>query len=135
MIAHANFEQIKRAADAAIIINQQLVKLLDAYDFFIERHIADTPSTALEIRDLAVSIMALGTLPLQLANRLDDWTREVSPELSTEGFEIYVINELAIHMYSVASFFWRKYIDTGVDHPTAREAFCTLREMNRAIKS
>lgn len=135
MIANANFEQIKSAAGAAIIINQQLVKLLDAYDFFIERHIVDTPSTALEIRDLAVSIMALGTLPLQLANRLDDWSREVSPELSTEGFEIYVINELAIHMYSVASFFWRKHIDTGVDHPTTRKAFGTLREMNRAIKS
>jgi hypothetical protein len=134
MLAHARLTLIKNAADAALTVNQQLDKLLDAYDFYMQRYETETPSQELELKDLQVSIMALGSLPLQLANRLDDWTRDVEPELSTNGFEIYVINELSLHMFSVATFFWRKHIETDVDHQVTQQAFNSLREVNKSMQ-
>lgn len=133
MLAHARLKLIKNAADAALVLNQNLDLLLDAYDFYVQRYEALTPSDELTLKDLQTSIAALGVLPLQVANHLDDWTRDKQPELSSQGFEVNVLNEFSIHMFAVSTFFHRKLIDLELDHPSIAMAFENLRSVNRLL--
>lgn len=128
---------IKNAADAAVLLDKALTKLLDEYDFYLKRYVESgsmTPSEEFELKDLQPSIQELGVTPLHVANRLDDWSRDKTPELSQEGFEVHVLNEFSIHMFSLATFLRRKQIDVDVDHQEIAKAFTTLRQVNRFIK-
>lgn len=102
---------LSRALCSAIILDKQLNILLDLYDFFVSRHPADTSSMELEIRDLSVSIKSLGELPKHIAVNLIAWRENTQPTLSQSGFELHVLNEMLLHMQSLAYFFSRKQLD------------------------
>ncbi len=133
MLATTKLALIKTAAGAALKLNLNLNKLLDAYDTYSSANKAETKSEKLKLEDLEVSMRALGTLPHQLANYLDDWTRGVQSELSQPGFEVYVLNEFSIHMFSVETFFRNHSIDTQVDYDEVGGAFACLRNVSRAL--
>lgn len=122
---------IKNAANAALALNGQLDLLLDAYDFYVHRY--QGSQSALERRDLDETVRALGTLPLQIANQLDDWARDIAPELSAQGFEEYVLNELSLHMFAASMFFIRKGIDVELKNTSIGHAFGDLRTVNRLL--
>jgi hypothetical protein len=132
---HTRLNLIRKAAEAALVLDQQLNVLLDAYDFYVQRYEAVTPSEELELADLQVSIKELGSLPRAVAVRLDQWRKDQEPALSADGFEISVLNEFNLHMNAVATFLHRKHID--LEAFVARlvgEAFMQLRDSNRLIK-
>lgn len=102
---------LAKALDGAVVLDRQLNLLLDAYDFFTQRYPATTPSQDLELKDLQASIKALGSLPQMVALTLVAWRTFMEPPLSREGFEVNVLNEITIHMHSMARFFHMKHID------------------------
>ena len=125
---------ITQAGDIALLFNRQLNLLLDAYDFFVQRFPADTPSQQLELKDVQVSLHALGSLPHAIAVRLDAWKKRIQPTISTEGFEIHIINEFALHVHSLALFMVRKEIDVEPFDPVVfGDAVKTLRDTNRLL--
>lgn len=128
---------IKNAADAAVLLDKALTVLLDEYDFYLKRYVETgeiSDSEQFDLKDLQPSIKELGVLPLHVANRLDDWSRDKTPELSIEGFEFNVLNEFSIHMFSLATFLHRKQIEVDINHQEVAKAFTTLRQVNRFIK-
>ncbi len=133
MLATTKLALIKTAANAALVLNTNLNKLLDAYDSYLQSSKTETRSDKMKRADLEVSMRALGTLPHQLANYLDDWTRGVQSQLSQPGFEVYVLNEFSIHMFSVETFFRQNGINTGVDYEEVGNAFACLRNASRAL--
>lgn len=125
---------IKSAAEAAIVLDRQLNILLDAYDFYVTRYPADTPSAQLELRDLQVSIKELGTLPHQVASRLEQWRHDQDPTLSKEGFEVHVLNEFSIHLHALSFFIASKGIDLEpFDGSIVGHALMAIRAANREI--
>jgi hypothetical protein len=102
---------IRDASQAALVLNTQFNILLDAYDFYVTRFPAETPSEQLELRDLQVSIKELGSLPHQMAAQLQFWKNDEQPTISSHGFELFILNEFQLHMHSLATFMVRKKID------------------------
>lgn len=134
MLVETRRALIKNAADAALVLDRALTKLLDEYDLYLQRYEVQEVSDAFQMKDVQDSIKELGTLPLQVANRLDDWMRDKQPELSFEGFELNVLNEFSLHLFALSTFFHRKYIEVEIDHTDIGEAFQTLRNVNRLLK-
>ena len=134
MIVETRRALISEAAEAAVVLDRALTKLLDEYDFCLQRYEVTNVSEAFQMKDVQDSIKALSTLPHQVANRLDDWMRDKQPELSFEGFELNILNEFSLHLFALDTFFYRKLIDPEVDHKEVGEAFNTLRKVNRLLK-
>lgn len=125
---------LKHAGDAALELNKQLNLLLDGYDFAISRWRFEEPSEQLELRELQASIKELATLPRMIAMELDAWSLDEEQTLSRIGFEIHVLNELAIHMHSVAFFLGRRHIDIEpFSLRSVSSAIAVLRATNRLL--
>jgi hypothetical protein len=125
---------ITQAADVALVFNRQLNVLLDAYDFFVQRYPADTPSQQLELKDVQVSIRELGSLPHSIAAQLEAWKKGLTPTISAEGFELHILTEFALHMHSLALFMVRKKIDIEPFDPVLfGAAMKTIRDNNRLL--
>jgi len=134
MLVETRNALIRSAAQAALILDRCLTVLLDEYDFYLERSGALTTSETLEQKDVLVSIHELGTLPTQLANRIDDWSRDKQHELSQLGFEVHVLNEFSLHMFAIATFLHNKHIEPDLDQSEIGKAFLTLRNVNSLLK-
>lgn len=134
MLVETRRALIKSAADAAILLDQQLTKLLDEYDFCIRRYEVKTESDVLRLEDVNETIRSLGVLPLHVANRIDDWSRDKQAELSFEGFEEFVLNEFSIHLYALSVFLQRAHVDLEfLDRESIAGAFITLRSVNKQL--
>lgn len=102
---------LAKALDGAVRLDHQLNVLLDLYDFYSHRYPVTTPSAELELRDLHVSIKALGQLPELIALNLIAWRTGMEPTLSGDGFRSNVLDEMHLHLHALASFFKRKGLD------------------------
>lgn len=102
---------LPKALDGAVRLDQQLNALLDLYDFYTQRYPATDASGELELRDLQVSIKALGQLPELISMNLIAWRTGMEPTLSRLGFEENVLNEMLLHMHAMSTFFKRKGLD------------------------
>jgi hypothetical protein len=131
-----NTTLLNSAIEAVITLDRQLNVLLDAYDFFVDRYSVDgaTASTRLELADAQVSIKELGQLPHQIALQLAAWKNELTPEVSHIGFELYTLNEFALHMMALTRFMHRKDIDISQNNPLHfRDAINTLKKANEHL--
>lgn len=122
------------ALDSAIRLNQQLNTLLDLYDFYVDRHSPDSAGEELELRDLNVSIKALGELPYHVGMTLKAWRNSTPPLLSKTGFHLNVLNEIGLHMYALSTFFARKGLDmAGYSESLTKESLKTIQAANLAF--
>jgi hypothetical protein len=110
-LSDQQLQLLPKALDGAVRLDQQLNSLLDLYDFYTQRYPANDASGELELRDLQVSIKALGQLPELIALNLVAWRTGMEPTLSRVGFETNVLNEMLLHMHALATFFKRKGLD------------------------
>lgn len=110
-LSDQNKKLLARALDSAVLLDQQLNLLLDAYDFYSDRYGVSHP---VQMKDLQVSIKALGTIPHMVALNLVAWRVGMVPDLSREGFELNVLNELAIHMTTLYRAVKAEKIDLGI---------------------
>jgi hypothetical protein len=110
-LSDQNKKLLARALDSAVLLDQQLNLLLDAYDFYSDRYGISHP---VQMKDLQVSIKALGTIPRLIALNLVAWRTGVMPDLSREGFELNVLNELVLHMNTLYRAFTTEKIDLGI---------------------
>jgi hypothetical protein len=125
---------LAKAIDGAVLLDQQLNKLLDLFDFYVERYPADTPSERLELTDLSVSIKELGTLPRVVALNLHAWRHGTPPVLSRQGFEEHALGELELHLFALHSFFERKGLDTSAYSPIlVNDSMDALRLANKLL--
>jgi hypothetical protein len=133
MLVETRLALIRNAAKAAQILDTQLILLLDLYDFCLERY-DDTPTTSVMMRDVQASITALSVLPIKVANRLEDWATDRIPEESYSGFELHVLNEFSIHLFSLCTYLrWKEVDISDIDHPAIGAAFNTLKSANRLL--
>lgn len=132
MLLEDRKEHIANAAKAAMLLDRHLTDMLDEYDLYIERHQVRTSRELQDQTDVLVSINALSVLPIQVSNRLDDWVRNEPHNLCQQGFELYVLNEFSLHLFTIATFL----TDRGVEVNGAEigEALNTLRTINRELR-
>ena len=121
---------LAKAIDAAVRLDQQLNILLDHYDFYTQRYEGLNEKQKFMLVDLQHSIRALGTLPRQLGLTLLAWRSGADPVLSKQGFEVNVLNELAIHMYAISEFFKRQHID--IEPFSSAEVISAIADIVRA---
>lgn len=134
MLTQTQNTLIKMAAEAAIELDKQLTILLDAYDFYVQRYHADTPSATLEFNDLQDTISQIAVLPQFITLRLEQWHKCQETTQSCIGFEMNVLNEMALHIYALASFMIKKGIDLeGFDSELISEALSTFRRVNKTL--
>ncbi len=125
---------LAKAIDGAVLLDQQLNKLLDLFDFYVERYPADTPTAQLELTDLSVSIKELGTLPRLIALNLAAWRHGTTPVLSRQGFEQNALSEFELHLFALHSFFQRKGLDTSEYSPVVvNDSMQALRRANQLL--
>jgi hypothetical protein len=125
---------LAKAIDGAVLLDQQLNKLLDLFDFYVERYPADTPTTQLELTDLSVSIKELGTIPRLIALNLAAWRHGTPPVLSREGFEQHALSEFELHLFALHTFFQRKGLDTSGYSPVlVNDSMAALRLANKLL--
>jgi len=124
---------IHKAAAGLLVIGYQLKELLDAYDFFAERYPPESLSDEMVLRDLEISIIALGYLPHQVAATVTAWQKNEEQELSVMGFEVNVLNELAVHLHTISSFMTTRDVKIDYKPLLINEAFTALRVANRLI--
>lgn len=104
-------DSLRRAAESAIVLNNLLVKLLDAYDFYVQRY--EPSDSDLDFRDLQEAIQELGVLPTLIAQRLRQWQNGEEPALDVLDFEVGVLNEFNVQIMAMSTFFHRRNVDFG----------------------
>ena len=119
---------IRQAAQAAQALDVQLNKLLDAYDFAVQRFEGDN-----ELLDLNVSLEAAGTLPLCVAGQLTQWAKNETPDMSRDVFDMAVLTELSLHLFAILNFMDRRNIDAGVTDESMFDSLNSLRLANSIL--
>lgn len=127
---HARTALIRSAVEAAVVLGRQLNILLDHYDFYLHRHAVEG---AFEHAELRTTVLELGRLPHQLAAQLLHWRQGTEPMLSREGFELFVLNELRLHLTALATFLSRTQDLDPYDHLLVGNAFDALRTSNQLL--
>lgn len=128
----ARLSLLNKASESALELNKQINFLMDALDFYVERTEFNISDAA--YKDVSCSITELGILPKMLALELTAWKAGIEPTLSWLGFEINVLNELAIHFSAIASFLLQKQIDVEpYNHAAVIESLRLIVQTNRVL--
>jgi len=94
---------LNEASSAAIALDDQLNKLMDCYDLFIDTCIPGISVDDYMMMELIASIEALSILPGLIAEELSAW-KSHHANMYIMDFDLEVVNELAIHMNSIVYF-------------------------------
>ncbi len=123
----------KASAAALKIITMQNI-LLDAIDAYQENTQGTSPSARLKRKDMLVSVDELAQLTYQVANQLETWKKCSTPILSSQGFEMNVLNEMALHFTVLNAFLTREKIKTpGYDHNAVLVSIVHLKATNLEV--
>lgn len=128
----ARLSLLTKASESALELNKQINFLMDALDWYVEREEFDISDIA--YKDVSCSITELAILPKMLALELTAWKAGIEPTLSCLGFEINVLNELAIHFSAIASFLLLKKVDVQpYNHVAVIESLRLIVRANRML--
>lgn len=128
----ARLSLLNKASESALELNRQINFLMDAFDFYIDRTESDISD--ITYKDVSCSITELGILPKMLALELTAWKAGIEPTLSWLGFEVNVLNELAIHFSAIANFLLLKKVDADpYNHAAVIESLRLIVQTNRVL--
>lgn len=134
MQEHTRENVIAQAMWASKRLADQFDLLMDAFDFFQQRYPPVTDSDRFRLRDVAVSLEALGSLPRILAMELIAWKTESDQTFSVKGLEIHVLNEIHIHLSAMYKFIKDAGIEMeGFSLLEVDRQLSTLKVANRLI--
>lgn len=127
---------IAKAVKSAFALNEQINLLLDGYSFYLERYPANNMTAIFERKDVQVSTSAIKLLPSNIASQIEQWHENIEPAMSKQAFELFVLNELNLHLFSLAKFLMSKDINLDPFEPSViGSALNVLRDVNRQIES